>query len=103
MNRRLTQEAIADIITDYKAGMPTLEIASKYGVSDRTIIRHARAAGLRRSKPAQPRPVLPCEDCGEPTTYLVCRGCRGDGIALTEGYWAPAGGIVRWVSLEAAS
>jgi hypothetical protein len=100
MTKRTTEATKAAILDDYRAGIPTIDIAAKYGISDKTVNRYTREAGLRRMRNTQSRRAT-CQQCGKSclTGRHLCRTCERaneDDHALTDGHWANVGGIMRW-------
>ena len=44
--RRLTDDEVAAMVADYRAGMGSFVLAKKYGVSDTTVLARLKAAGV---------------------------------------------------------
>lgn len=109
---RTPKTVIAAIVADYVAGMPTIEIAARHGVSDKTVNRHTLKAGVRASREvARERPRTYCKRCGKSCraathTCLACIRADQDcaEAELKGGRWVRRGLVHVWEpELEAVS
>lgn len=112
MTRAVSDEVIAAVLEDYRAGLVIREICERHNVWSATVNKIAKNAGLRRPKTKSPRVWGPCEICGKRcrgVTSMRCIQHRGrqaeptESDELTGGRWVPTGGILRWMSDEVAS
>lgn len=54
--RRVLATQIGSMVTDYAAGMGSVQIARKYGVSDSTVLVHLKASGVEIRPPGKLSP-----------------------------------------------
>lgn len=80
----------AIVLADYVAGMSSISVAQKWGISSSAVLRYAREAGVIRSH-AKAKALAKTRRATAEARALEAE------VALTGGHWTPGvAGIQRW-------
>jgi hypothetical protein len=89
MKKALDPAIVARIVGDYRAGMSSIAVGDKWGVSSTSVLRYARDAGVIRSH-------AKARDAARGRRERAAARAHEAEVALTGGRWVRVGLIHKW-------